>query len=113
MASIQQTGRTRKPYRVRWRENGRPRSLSFVTLEEAEQHKLKVESRQSAAVSELKPNLPFDRYAAIWLIYQRVELENTASTVERARTEADYIIGPWAKRERWTVANVTPGQIKP
>lgn len=112
VASIHKGKSRKNPYEVHWREDGRKRTKSWPTREDAENHRREVEARHTPTVATLKKNLTFQQYAPAWLLYAERDLGLQRTTLRRYENELKYTIIPWAKKHRWTVANVTRHDIQ-
>ena len=94
-------------WRVRWWEGGAHPSKTFDTKKEARAHDLAMHARSARARSQQQQNLSFVAYADVWLEQLGAEGELKPATLRRYAVELQYVILPWARRNRWKIATVT------
>jgi integrase len=102
--SITQVGRGR--WVVRWREGERHPGRTFYDKKEAEAFEKKMQQQSPRARRSRRKNLTFEEFAELWIETLANDDDYSPTTVRRYRLELEYVILPFAKRRRWTVAGI-------
>lgn len=102
--SIRQVGRGR--WVVRWHEGERHPGRTFYNKSEAEEFDRKMKRQSPRARRSRRKNQSFEEFAEEWIFSLAKDDNFSPTTVRRYRLELEYVILPFAKRRRWTVAGI-------